>query len=301
MAVVLSWNVAGRVALQEDQIEAVLAHGADVVCLQEVTPRSAPRWAEALAAAGYETELSGWPVEPRGLRRLAVLTAARTPLRRLPGPALPWPERHLACEVELDDAGVELHNVHAPLSQKAEQVKVRTLEAVFEAVARDDGAPRLIAGDLNTPRYESRDGEVLTFARTRSGRLRPAYGERHDRAELALIVELPARGWRDAFRALHGYERRDRSWMSAAGYGYRLDHLIASPELEPVACEYVHEWRTRGLSDHSAIWTEIRIATPRPGRASNLKEPVGGSIQTASGSGWALVPVRVRDGGGRQG
>jgi endonuclease/exonuclease/phosphatase family metal-dependent hydrolase len=260
MGVVLSWNVAGRVVLQEEQVEAVLGHGADVVCLQEVTPRTAPRWVEALAARGYQVELSSWPAEPRGLRRLAVLTAGRGGVRPLPGPVLPWPERHLACEVALDGARVEVRNLHAPLSQKAEQVKVRTLEAVFEAVTVDEGVPRLIAGDLNTPRYESRGGEVLTFARTRSGRLRPAYGERHDLAELALVAELPARGWRDAFRALHGYERRDRSWMSTAGYGYRLDHVIASPELEPVACEYVHEWRTRGLSDHSAIWAEIRPA-----------------------------------------
>jgi endonuclease/exonuclease/phosphatase family metal-dependent hydrolase len=176
----------------------------------------------------------------------------------LPDPPLPWSERHLACIVILDGMEVEVRNVHAPLSQKPEQVKVRTLEAVFAAVTRDDNVPRVVAGDLNTPRYEARTGEVLTFARTRSGRLRPAYGERHDRAELALIAELPARGWRDAFRALHGYERRDRSWMSTVGYGYRLDHLIVSPQLEPVACDYLHEWRERGLSDHSPMWAEIR-------------------------------------------
>ena len=264
----LSWNVAGRVALQEEQIEAVLGRGADVVCLQEVTPRTAPRWVEALAGAGFSAELGPWPVEPRGLRRLAVLTAAQAGLRPLPAPPLPWQERHLACMVRLDGIDVELRNVHAPLSQKADRVKVRTLEAIFDAVARDDGVPRVVTGDLNTPRYESRAGEVFTFARTRSGRLRPAYGERHDRAELALIAGLPARGWRDAFRALHGYERRDRSWVSRVGYGWRLDHMLVSPELEPVACDYVHEWRERGLSDHSAIWADVRpLDAVRPTRA----------------------------------
>jgi exonuclease III len=258
MGVVLSWNVAGRVALQEEQMEAVLGHGADVICLQEATPRTAPRWAEALAEGGYGVQLGRWPADPKGLRRLAVLTAAKGAPAVVPSPVLPWPERHLACMVSFDGMQVEIHNVHAPLSQKAGQVKVLTLEAVFAAVARGDGVPRVVAGDLNTPRYESRTGEVFTFARTRSGRLRPVYGERHDRAELALIAELPGRGWRDAFRALHGYERRDRSWVSKVGYGWRLDHVIVSPELAPVACEYVHEWRERGLSDHSAIWAEIR-------------------------------------------
>jgi endonuclease/exonuclease/phosphatase family metal-dependent hydrolase len=241
-----------------EQVECVLGFGGDVVCLQEVTPRTAQGWREALAGAGYAVELSGWPVEPRGLRRLSVMTAARPGLRRLPGPPLPWPERHLACAVPFDGADVEVRNVHAPLSQKAEQVKVRTLEAVFAAVTAGDDVPRIVTGDLNTPRYESREGEVFTFARTRSGRLRPAYGRRHDQAELALVARLPARGWRDAFRALHGYERRDRSWMSAAGYGYRLDHLIVSPQLEPVECDYVHGWRELGLSDHSAIWADVQ-------------------------------------------
>lgn len=46
---------------------------------------------------------------------------------------------------------------------------------------------------------------------------------------------------------------------SAAGYGYRLDHLIVSRHLEPVACEYAHEWRERGLSDHSAIWADVQV------------------------------------------
>src|SRR5688500_20225361 len=77
----------------------------------------------------------------------------------------------------------------SPLSQKAEQVKVRTLEAVFATVARNHGVPRVVAGDLNTPRYESRTGEVFTFARTRSGRLRPAYGERHDQIGRAACRE----------------------------------------------------------------------------------------------------------------
>jgi hypothetical protein len=34
--------------------------------------------------------------------------------------------------------------------------------------------------------------------------------------------------------------------------------VIASPELEPVACDYVHDWREQGLSDHSALWAELR-------------------------------------------
>jgi len=263
VAVVLSWNVAGRVRDgQERQIAALAGWDFDLLCLQEVTPTNHERWRGALEARGMHVEISGWPPQPRGSRRLAVLVASRAPLEPLPGPPLPWPERHLACRTTLDGATAEVRTLHAPLSQKAEQVKVRKLEAVFEVLARaDDDSPWVLAGDLNTPQYESREGEIQTFARTRTGRIRPSHGERHDRAELALIAGLPRRGWRDAFRAVHGYGRRDRSWMPHhRGPGYRLDHILLSPRFTPVACDYIHEWREQRLSDHSAIWAQVELA-----------------------------------------
>jgi exonuclease III len=72
-----------------------------------------------------------------------------------------------------------------------------------------------------------------------------------------LILGLSALGWRDAFRALHGYARRDRSWFRGGGSGYRLDHILVSPELRPRACDYLHHVREDGLSDHAAMWAEL--------------------------------------------
>ena len=264
MALLLTWNVAGRVGPNQERQIAALAEGSfDVLCLQEITPRTRERWIEALSERGLHVAVSAWPVEPRGSRRFAVLVASRTPVEPLPGPDLPWSERHLAVRT----GGIEVHTLHAPLSSKDDQVKVRTLEALFVALVTADRGPRVVAGDFNTPRYESREGEIVTFARDRRGRLREELGVRHDRAELLLIDELTRHGWRDAFRALHGYARRDRSWAMRTGYGWRLDHIMASPELEPVESDYVHEWRTGGLSDHSAMWAHVERPTP-PRRAT---------------------------------
>jgi endonuclease/exonuclease/phosphatase family metal-dependent hydrolase len=258
MGVLLTWNVAGRVGPNQGrQIAALAERSFDVLCLQEVTPSTKARWVEALEARGLHVAVSDWPVEPRGSRRFAVLVASRAPVQPVAGPDLPWSERHLAVRTTLDGAEVEVHTLHAPLSSKADLVKVRTLEALFAALATDDGVARIVAGDFNTPRYESREGEIVTFARDRRGRIREELGERHDRAELLLIDELTRHCWRDAFRALHGYARRDRSYALRTGYGWRLDHIIASPELEPVEADYVHEWRTERLSDHSAMWARL--------------------------------------------
>jgi endonuclease/exonuclease/phosphatase family metal-dependent hydrolase len=154
---------------------------------------------------------------------------------------------------------VEVHNLHSPISAKAEQVKVRTLEAVAAALATEADVPRVLVGDLNTPQYESREGEVQSFARTRTGRIRPDFGERHDEAELGIVVGLLEHGYVDAFRHLHGYGRRDRSWLYPhRGTGYRLDHVIVRG-VDVLACEYEHAWRDAGLSDHAAMWA--RLAT----------------------------------------
>ena len=49
----LTWNVAGRVSRLAEQAAAVAGVAADVVALQEVSPRTLPLWREALAGAGF--------------------------------------------------------------------------------------------------------------------------------------------------------------------------------------------------------------------------------------------------------
>jgi endonuclease/exonuclease/phosphatase family metal-dependent hydrolase len=263
MARVLTWNVAGRVRSAGRQAGALAEQPADVVALQEIRLTSLAAWRGALAELGFTHIATSFDAYDPGLpqapeRRLGVLIAARSPLEPLEPPALPWPERLLGVRTVLDGEPVDIWNLHAPLSSKPGQVKVATLEAVCEHLAPSSDVPRVLVGDLNTPQYESREGEVQTFARTRSGRIRPGYGERHDEAELALIVTLREHGYEDAFRTLHGYMRRDRSYVFMNGrVGWRLDHVIVRG-LRIAGCDYVHDWRERKLSDHSAMWADLR-------------------------------------------
>jgi exonuclease III len=250
--VLLSWNVAGRVQRQPEQAALVDELAADLVCLQEIRPSTQRAWTAALQDAGYGHVLVARADAPASDadRRLSVLTAARAPLEELHVPDLPWPERVLATRIQ----GLELVNVHSPISPKPNLAKVRTHEAVHAHLSTRHG-PVALCGDLNTPRREHPDGRVWTFARTRHGKLRPERGERWDRAELALIKGLRPQGFRDAFRDLHGYERRELSWQwQQWGGGYRLDHLIVSSHVEVQRIEYLHDWRREaGLSDHSPL------------------------------------------------
>lgn len=94
---------------------------------------------------------------------------------------LPWPERVCAA---LLDGELEVVCVHAPLSDRPGLAKVLTLEALAAHLSDPAAGPpaSVLCGDLDTPRSERPDGTLLTG--------------------------LP--GYRDAFRALHGYERREQ-------------------------------------------------------------------------------------------
>jgi exonuclease III len=248
----LTWNVAGRVRRQPEQAAAVAAVGADVVALQEVTERTLPLWRAQLEAAGLPHVATALAGKPPGRRALGVLTAAREALEPLEPPDAPWPERVLVCAV----AGIEIVNLHSPIAPAPDLAKVRTHEAVAAYLHHRKG-PAVLCGDLNTPRRELPDGDVLTFAHDSAGRLRPERGERWDRAERALVHDLRERGWVDAFRELHGYEHREASWTFKDDRGgWRLDHVLATG-LTPAAAAYAHEWRRTGLSDHSALVVDL--------------------------------------------
>jgi exonuclease III len=252
---VLTWNVAGRVGRLPEQAAAVAAAGADVVALQEVTRRTEAAWRDALARAGYAHVASAVDLAPPERKRpLGVLTAAREPLELRPPPDVPWPERVLVTR----HGEVELVNLHSPIAPAPELAKIRTHEAVAAYLLAHPHSPRILCGDLNTPRREHEDGSVLTFAHASNGRLRPERGERWDAAERALVHTLRAEhGWLDAYRELHGYGHREASWTFANDRGgWRLDHLLVHG-LTPRGAAYLHELRRSGLSDHSALVAEL--------------------------------------------
>ena len=58
----------------------------------------------------------------------------------------------------------------------------------------------------------------------------------------------------DAYRHLHG-DKREFTWFSNAGNGFRIDHFMVSKQLLPrvEACHYDHVPRESKASDHSLM------------------------------------------------
>jgi exonuclease III len=264
---IVTWNVARRSSRLAEQAVALARREPDVVALQEVTERTLRSWRAALETIGMadvRTSLDrADPARvPAPRRRTGVLLGSRALLADTSTMAVPWPETALAAITSSVATGpVELHCVHVPNAANG-WIKVRTLKAIRDRLATAPRGPRVLCGDLNTPRRELPDGEVISFARDSRGRLRPERGSEWDEAELGLVPGLRELGYRDAFRALHGYTRREPSWTwrRIAGHdgGWRLDHLFASEELRPTSAIYHHAWRDQGLSDHSALEVDLR-------------------------------------------
>lgn len=233
--------------LQPDQAAALLARAPDIVCLQEVTRSTLPLWVASLD--GYHVRVA--KAEPHG-RRLGVLLAARDALADAPQPLLERPESAVAAQV----AGLHVVSAHVPNAANG-WVKPQTLAALAAHLVAVR-TPKVLAGDLNAPRRELADGTIWSFARDGRGRLRPERGEAWDAGELA---PLTLAGMADT-------GPREPTWAWPHGGGWRLDHVIASAELEPVTTHH-HGWRTSGLSDHSAVEAELLPARQCAGVAGD--------------------------------
>jgi exonuclease III len=177
--------------------------------------------------------------------------------------------------VETPAGLLDLHNAHIPPAQSRGFLKLETCEAIYERLARPCDRHRVLCGDFNTPRQETSEGEVITFAENH-----PQWLERWDAAERSVVTGLAEWDLVDVFRKLHGYERQDVSWVfhtrARRKAAFRLDHVLASASLATCLCDYHHGWREIGLSDHSAIEAVFAPADLRA--ASGVPPGVRGRI-----------------------
>jgi len=256
----ISWNVNGRSGpTLAAQVHALAERDPDVVALQEVRGQSLDLWLDGLHRAGLAHIVDSSALlgrvsssRERTYRRIYFnVVASRWPLHRLTNLELEFPERYLAANVARPGNGFEIHTAHLPPGSTRGLVKVEMFEALHERLACTSERPRILCGDLNTPRAEHIDGTVEFW-----GASHPRQMTRWDDAERSVVLGLAEHDLADIFRALHGYAAPEASWVAHRGgkrWGRRYDHVFAARGLAPMSCHYLHAWREGGLSDHSGI------------------------------------------------
>lgn len=256
---VLTWNLrhGGGSRRMPEITLSLLEHHADVVVLTEWRQHTGGQICGVLADHGLRFQHSTEP----GKNSNGVLVASRTRIEveggddgfmGLGGGGAPGLASHRKAkkkrlvEAWIPDLGVTVIGVHVP-PDGMDGTPSAGREAVFQAAVAAAKARRdercVLIGDLNAGRHYL-DEEGATFSCTR------------------LLGELAACGYVDAWRAMNP-EKREFSWFSHEGNGFRIDHAILSVALASrvKACWYSHNERERDLSDHSMMVLEVDLSS----------------------------------------
>lgn len=271
----ITWNLNARLRQLPEQLAALAARTPDFVALQEVTNGRLDTLRDGLGTLGFAHVLTSFddapPWEAVGPRRYGLVIASRGPAAlRSSECSAPWPERILSVEVAAPSGSFKLHTTHIPPGSSNGPIKIEMLEAVLKLIAAAAPAPQILCGDFNVPQVETAEGRIVTWGEKISStgivKLRRARyglrGDRWDRAERGAMQGHTDSILIDAYRHLHGYARGDFSWFlkrKALKIGRRFDHAFCSPAVKILRCEYLHDLREQGLSDHSALELDFDI------------------------------------------
>lgn len=268
----ISWNVARRKGKANAQCEYLASFNPDIVALQEVTPSTIDLLSEGLSAFGLENSVCSISAHVDNTmsenRSYGVLIASRFPVKETKQATTPWREKTLSTAVQVDDQWIDVHTAYIPPGSSNGWVKIETIEGIVVRVLQPSQNSKILCGDFNCPQLELEDGTIITWGQKvhKDGsvripkRWRGDDGSRWDNAERSLFTILADNGISDVYRLLNGYSGNGFSWaMKRKGNEFlrRYDHVFASRELKPILCDYLHEPRLNGLSDHAAILVEF--------------------------------------------
>ncbi|MET9360403.1 endonuclease [Streptomyces sp. NPDC006632] len=197
----------------------------------------------ALANRGYRSVLA---LPAAGLSDYRTVLASRSAdLTATPSGISELPHRAPAARLRFGPHTVGLLGLYVP--SRGNMVKKRRFQdAVGQALpaflGQFDG-PVIVTGDLNV--------------------LEPGHTPPHStfrQWEYDFYKAFPAAGLVDAFRHLHP-DLDDHSWFGREGSGYRFDHTFVTDGHKGCVkiCQYVHEPREMGLTDHSAMLLRLSL------------------------------------------
>jgi exodeoxyribonuclease III len=190
---------------------------------------------DRLTAAGWHVHAGPVEGRERGVLVASRLRATSTPdvVDYLPGRA-----------VRIELGALAIIGLYVPSrdesTEKTER-KRRFCTALSQFLAERPPGDAILVGDLNVlePVHRPHHGEFQAW-------------------EYRLYDEVVIRGFVDAYRMHHASES-GHSWFDYENRGYRFDHAFVTESLAGgvLQCDYEHEPRVTGLSDHAALVLEL--------------------------------------------
>jgi len=254
---IATYNLNGIRARLPRLIEWLDREKPDVVCLQELKCADEALPIADIEAAGYGAVWHG----QKGFNGVAVLAKGDTPeLRRvgLPGDPDDTHSRYIEAEAKgVIVASLYLPNGN-PVGTEKFDYKIRWAERLRDHAAEllKEERSAILCGDWNVV---PEDRDVFSVRATRHDAvMQPEARE--------LYRQILHQGWTDVLRSFHPREEKLYTfWDYTAGcwprdLGFRLDHLLCSPEAaDRLRAADVDKW-ARGeekASDHAPTWVEL--------------------------------------------
>ena len=266
----LSWNVNKR--KPEDLTAKINSVRPDIVTLQEVKRNLADDWAAHLESIDLEHHhrsgekahtlshqcliASRWPLTPDDIVR------PREP---------PYPESLARATVSVPGKGaIDVFTVHIPNGRGNGWRKIDTFHVLTAELRRANDSPRILTGDFNEPKRFDDSGQIITWGQKADGRTstrpsRDQFGDERPSIEwtngvLSVLDGKSHHGLQDAYRACNGFQKSGLvTWGSRC-----IDHTFVSRHFDVLECDYYHQWREQGLSDHSPMWAKLCLRTEIP-------------------------------------
>jgi exodeoxyribonuclease III len=250
---IATYNVNGIKARLPRLIEWLEETQPDVVCLQELKSSDDTIPIADVEATGYRGVWHG----QKAFNGVAILAKGEAPVlvrHGLDGE----PEDEMSRYIEADVFGVRVASIYLPNGNPQPgpkfDYKLRWMERLrlraAELMALE--IPTVLAGDYNVIPTDADIANPKSMAED-------ALMQPESRAAFRRIL---AQGWTDSLRALHPTEPLWTYWDYQAGAwqrdaGFRIDHLLASPEaadrLVGAGVDKDHRGREKA-SDHAATW-----------------------------------------------
>lgn len=273
---ILTWNVNGtfppsgsaeKIERQVDWI-ATLDERPTVLLLQEVNPNRRDLWREfLLEKLEYGQVVDSIDLAKKYDNSNGHLTAVRGEWRlsdevfwsgsnlgeeaTVEELGTEYPEKILVTEIERGQTELELWNVRAVPGGSYPEEKIALLELIYDRIENDGQKPRVLGGDLNTPKSELSDGQAVTFGYDRN----EEFQRRAINAELNILKGLGHFGMVDVFRAKHGFG--DVEPFDVTHGGRRIDHLFVSDGFSVSGCWISESGAER--SDHAPVIADIDV------------------------------------------
>ena len=227
---IMTWNARhGGGARAQAFAEQILRFDPDIVVITEFRNNAAGQTIKDIISSGGLSHHSDVDIPPR---KNSVLVASKLPFssEQIPGLA-----RHAHRGVWARFSEMDVLGFYFP--QRYE--KTRVFDAIYSLDRDALSEATLIIGDINTGQHYVDEIGATFFASK----------------QFEMLSDV---GWIDVWRT-RNVGKREYTWFSNTGNGFRVDHAFATRELNEAIKRvyYDHCVREQGLSDHSALIIDI--------------------------------------------